>query len=559
MVQRVMGRAFEISGARHGFLSDRRLHVLLILTIGIIAYSNTFHVPLQWDDLTYISENPMVKQPHYFFEPSKAKGLQFYDHFVQRYVTYLTFAFNYAIHGFKVPGYHILNLIIHLLNALMVYLLVCLTFRTPVLGASTMKDKSELVAVFTAIIFVSHPIHTMAVTYIYQRLASLVTLFYLLSLISYIQSRLSQNTMHRILFYGGSLLSAVIAMKSKENAFTLPFAIALFEFIFFNGKIKARVLHLIPIMLTLLIIPLSLIGDEGADLHRGKAMTGDVYFFTQLRVLVMYLRLLFFPVQQSVIYDISTSLSFFELKVILSFLFLMGIFCLGAFLLIRSRIGRPELRIIAFGIFWFFLTHAVESSFIPLQLAQEYRMYLPSIGILMSISTGISRLSQKSKFTWTIALAIVITVPLILTAVTYSRNTTWQTRLGLWKDTMRNAPNNPIVNFNLGVAYTENGLINLARKYYEGAITLKPGYARAYNNLGCTYGERGNPDKAIALLILALEKDPNLAIAHYNLGLAYVSKRQFNEAEVHFSTALKMNPGIERAQKILARIKQKNN
>jgi len=550
----------EILRVRHGFLSDRRMHVLLILIIGAIAYSNTFRVPFQWDDLTYISENPMVKQPHYFFELSTAKGLQFYDHVVQRYITYLSFAFNYAIHGFNVTDYHILNLTIHLLNALLVYFFVCLTFRTPALVASTIKDKAELTALFAAVMFVSHPLQTMAVTYIYQRLASLVTFFYLLSLISYIQSRLSQNTTHRILFYGGSLLSAVIAMKSKENAFTLPFAIALYEFLFFTGKIKTRVLQMIPIILTVLIIPLSLIGGGGADhvrIHVDRAAPSDVYFFTQLRVLVMYLRLLFWPAKQSLLYDITPSPSFFELKVILSFCFLLGIFCLGVLLLVRSRTGRPELRIIAFGIFWFFLTHAVESSFIPLLFLQEYRMYLPSVGLFMSISAGTFLLFQKSRFTRTVALAIVIAVSLVLTVVTYTRNTVWQTRLGLWQDVISRAPNNPYANFNLGVAYTENRLIDKSKIYYEKAITLKPDYARAYNNLGCFYGQRGNPDKAIDLLLLALEKEPSLAIAHYNLGLAYILKRQFDEAEVQLRAALELNPGLQGAQRILTRLEQK--
>jgi protein O-mannosyl-transferase len=555
-----MDRASELSGADLGFFSDRRFHILLILVIGIIAYSNTFHVPFQWDDLTYIGENSMVRQPHYFFEPEKAKGLQFYDHVVQRYITYLSFALNYATHGFSVTGYHILNLIIHLLNALLVYFLVCLTFRTPVLGISTIKDKAELAALFAAAMFVSHPLQTMAVTYIYQRLASLVTLFYLLSLVSYIKSRLSQNTMHRIFFYGGSLLSAVIAMKSKENAFTLPLAIALFEFLFFTGKIKTRALQLVPFMLTLLIIPLSLIGGEGAahvNIHLDKAAHSDVYFFTQLRVLVMYLRLLFFPAQQSVLYDIVPSQSFFELKVILSFFFLLGIFCLGLLLLVRSRTGRPELRIIAFGIFWFFLTHAVESSFIPLLFLQEYRMYLPSVGLFMSISMGVFLLFQKSRVPRSVALAVVIAIPLILTVVTYARNTVWQTRLGLWQDIIRKAPHNPYANFNLGVAYTEKGLIEDAKMYYEKAIALKPNYARAYNNLGCYYGQQGNHDKAIALLNLSLEQEPNLAMAHYNLGLAYLLKRQPDQAEDQFRRALKLNPSLQGARKVLTRMEQK--
>ena len=559
-MQKKKAKAAEEKRVRPGFFPDRMVHVLLILLIGTIAYSNSFSVPFQWDDLTYIGENPIIKQLHYFIQPSEAQGLQFYHHVFQRYVTYLSFALNYALHGYKVMGYHILNLAVHLINALLVYLLISLTFRTPVLGASAMKDKADFAALFSALLFVSHPLQTMAVTYIYQRLASLVTLFYLLSLVSYIQSRLSQKTMQRGLFYGISFLSAVLAMKSKENAFTLPLAIALFEFFFFSGEMKKRVLQLIPFVLTLLVIPLSLSGGEGSDnarIHLDRHVTSEAYFFTQMRVLVMYLRLLFFPARQSVLYDISASHSFFELNVVLSFLFLLGIFCLGVFLFFRSRTGRPEFRIIAFGIFWFFLTNAVESSFIPLLLIQEYRMYLPSVGLFMSIATGTFLLFQQSRSIQKVALVVVLAVPLVLTVVTYARNTVWQTRLGLWEDVVSRAPNNPIANFNLGVAYTENRLIDESKIYYEKALMLNPDYPRAYNNLGCYYGQRGNPDKAIELLNQAVQKDPYLAIAHYNLGLAYIMKRQLDEAEVQLTAALKLNPGLQGAQKILTRIEQK--
>lgn len=561
MVQKKKVKASERSGAKHGILSDRRVHLLVILIIGAIAYSNTFSVPFQWDDLTYIVENPIIKQLHYFIEPSDAKGLQFYDHFVQRYVTYLSFAFNYVIHGYNVTGYHFVNLAVHLINALLVYLLFSLTFRTPLLKASAIKDGAELAALFAAILFVSHPLQTMAVTYIYQRLASLVTLFYLLSLVSYLKSRMSRKAVQRILFYGVSFLSAVVAMKSKENAFTLPLVIVLFEFFFFTGEKKKRALQLIPFVFALLIIPLSLTGEEGSG-HAGihtdnKTLSREVYFFTQFRVLVMYVRLLFLPVRQSVLHDIYVSHSFFELNVILSFLFLIGMLCLGLTLFLRSRTGSPELRIVAFGIFWFFLTHSVESSFIPLLLAQEYRMYLPSVGLFMSISTAALLMFHKSGVMRTVVIACVIAVPLILTSLTYSRNTVWQTRLGLWEDVVSRAPNDPIANFNLGVAYTENGLIDKSKMYYERAILLKPDYARAYNNLGCIYGQKNNPDKAIELLLLALEKDRNLAIAHYNLGLAYILKRQLGEAKIQLRLALKLNPGLKRAQGVLTRLEQK--
>ena len=544
---------------KSGFFRDKRFHLLLIILIGLAAYSNTFNVPFHWDDLTYISENSIIKDIGYFLEPSRASELQFYKQFALRYITYLTFALNYTLHGFDVTGYHVVNLIIHILNAILVYFLLSLIFRTPALKKSTIKDNVELTAFFAAIMFVSHPLQTMAVTYIYQRLASLVTFFYLLSLISYIKSRQSRKTANSVLFYVISLLSAILAMKAKENAFTLPLTIALFEFFFFEGTIKARVTRLVPLLLTLVIIPLSLLGDEGRGnmrLHLANNVTSDVYFFTQFRVLVMYIRLLFLPVQQSLVYDFPVSRSFFEVKVVLSLLLLLAIFFWGVVLFKRSRTGHPELRIGAFGIFWFFITHAVESGIIPLLIAQEYRMYLPSIGLFMSIAVGLSFMFNKSGFIRTVAISIFIAVPLILTVATFTRNTVWQSRLGLWEDVINKAPNDPYSNYNLGFAYTEKGLIDKSKKYYETAVKLKPDYARAYNNLGCVYGQKGDPDKAIELLLLALNKEPTLAIAHYNLGLAYILKKLPEKAEAHFRTALKLNPYLQMAQRILTRIEE---
>jgi tetratricopeptide (TPR) repeat protein len=183
-------------------------------------------------------------------------------------------------------------------------------------------------------------------------------------------------------------------------------------------------------------------------------------------------------------------------------------------------------------------------------------MYLPSIGLFMSIAVGITIMFNKSGFIRTVAISIFFAVPLIFTAATFFRNNVWQSRLGLWEDVINKAPNDPYSNYNLGFAYTEKGLIDKSKKYYETAVKLKPDYAWAYNNLGCVYGQKGEPEKAIELLLLALSKEPTLAIAHYNLGLAYILKGLPEKAEAHFRTALKLNPYLQGAQRILTRIEE---
>ncbi|MDO9288796.1 MAG: hypothetical protein Q7T83_08385, partial [Thermodesulfovibrionales bacterium] len=293
-------------------------HILLIIILGLLAYSNTFHVPFLWDDIGHIVENPKLKYLSNFWPPSGARWLGF-----------LTFALNYHFGGLNTIGYHIVNLIIHIFNSILVYWLVVLTFRTPYFKKvyatsneqrATGNESSTMIALFSALLFVSHPIQTQAVTYIVQRFTSLATMFYLLSLVMYIKAKfVTQNTEKvasskqsvvskklyatRYTLYAVSLVSAILAMKTKEISFTLPIIIVLYEFMFFGGKIKRRILFLMPIIRTMLIIPVSLIGidkpigDAIGELKEAEQETGEIqrwsYLFTQFSVIVTYIRLLF--------------------------------------------------------------------------------------------------------------------------------------------------------------------------------------------------------------------------------------------------------------------------
>ena len=149
-------------------------YLVLIALLGLVAYSNTFDVPFQWDEKEFIVNNPVVKDLSHFRNPFKTDS----PHLKNRYIGYLTFALNYRLHGLDVKGYHVVNIAIHFLNALLVYFLVLLTFRTPFLNppsppfAKGGRLNGNLIALFSALLFVSHPVQTEAVTYIFQRLAS---------------------------------------------------------------------------------------------------------------------------------------------------------------------------------------------------------------------------------------------------------------------------------------------------------------------------------------------------------------------------------------------------
>ncbi len=648
-------------------VSQSFIHILCIVFLILIIYSNTLNAPFQWDEGYFLVDNPIIKDLHYFTNPSDAKGFELYSGFINRYVGYLTFALNYRIHGLSVTGYHIVNIAIHIANSILVYFLVLLTFRTTYFkgqgsrvkgqeskaGSQSLKSEYQslapcplpldpkLVAFFSAAIFAVHPLQTEAVTYVFQRFASLVTFFYLLSLVFYIKARIGNNVLpfSRFTFLLISIISAVLAMKTKENAFTLPIVIALYEFCFFSrltshvSRSFSRFLYLVPILLTLSIIPLTLMSLSGAHQIDPGAYGFNVflrweYLFTQFRVIVTYLRLLFFPVGQNIDYDYHLIESFFTAQVLLSFVFLFLLFGLGVYLVIKtkdnikendsglsgivsrftSHVSQPltdsrHFRLMGFGILWFFITLSVESSIIPLpMLINEYRMYLPSIGMIICVVTGVfwffprftshvSRFTFLKRFTFHVSRFTVVTLALImgvLAIATYQRNEVWGDEIRLWKDTAEKSPAKARVHYSLGYAYKEHNMPDKAAEQYLIAIKLKPDwadahnslgttyqtlnirdkaieqyliairlnpdYAKAYNNLGTIYKDSNMPDKAIEQYLIALKLKPDWAEAHYNLGVIYQSRNMTDEATEQYLIALKLKPDLLEAHSSLGSI-----
>ena len=641
-------------------VSRQAIHLLIIFVIGFLAYSNTFHGPFQWDEADYIVNNPFIKSLDYFMQPSRGAGL-LDDALVSRYIGYLTFALNYQFDGLNVTGYHIVNLAIHLINAMLVYFLVLLTFWTPYFRRETLDVKREtsvahdqgskpdsrftihdsrvvdhspftthdsrLFALAVALLFVSHPLQTEAVTYVFQRFTSLVSMFYLLSLVLYIKARLAtvksekivassekiENaglTIHdsrfTIIWYVLSLLAAVLAMKTKENAFTLPVVITLYEFLFFNGPMKARILRLMPLLLTMLIIPFSVMQIEGSVGEFMKPMTEPTasgyenlsrseYLFTQFRVITTYLRLLLFPVHQNVLYDYPVYNSLFELPVLLSFIFLMFLFGSAVYLIYKSKKAisyqqsakgnkQPSssqvveelsngpttqrlndstihyFRLIAFGVLWFFITLSIESSILPLAMViDEYRVYLPSAGFFLALASAVVLLLRQGpqfirpgrpawgrRFT-KVAAALFALIILGLASATYARNTLWKDKISLWEDVVSKNPNSPKAYNNLGIAYYEKGIYDKAIEMYKLAISLSPNNFFAHSNLGVAYAVTGRIDLAIENLIKAISLDPQNGVAYANLARAYRRLGRYEKAAENYRKAVDLAPYNEMA------------
>lgn len=561
-------------------------HALLILVAGMLVYGSTITSPFIFDDYPYLVHNPVIKELGIFSDTSRILDLSINadikHNMILRPVAYATFALNYALHGLDVRGYHLANLLIHSANGLLVYLLVRLLLRSGEMTSGRRDESSSagqvphLLPLFCALLFICHPLQTQAVTYIIQRITSLVTLFCLGSLVLYIHARLCTKLPPRIACYLLSLLAAILAMKTKENAFTLPVVITLCEFIFFGGSFAKRLAGLIPFLLTMTIIPLnlmqlsSLAAPTDADaivdsihLVNFRGVSSLDYLMTQFGVIVTYLRLLVLPIGQNFDHDYPLQKTFFSPAVISPLVMLLLILGAATLLLRMARDRQPAeqnlYRITAFGCFWFFITLAVESSIIPIDdLIFEHRVYLPSAGFFMSGLAGFTiafaRLTGRSLHTSGVALAVLCLVIVALSAASIARNRVWDDRITFWSDVAAKSPNKPRVHKYLGLALFDSGRKAAGTEEFRTAVRLNPGNVHTRIMLGKALLVQGQFDEAVSELLTAVRTDPASPLARVVLGEIYEDMGDFSLARETYRAAIEISPSFAIAHQRLGEL-----
>jgi tetratricopeptide (TPR) repeat protein len=510
--------------------------------LGLIIYSNTFKSPFRLDDDHTIVNNFSIR------DLSNIKAI--WDFWPTRFIVDLSLALNYHFNHLNVFGYHLINLIIHLVASLLVWWLALLTFYTPALKNSKITSHARLLSFFAGLVFVAHPIQTQAVTYIIQRTTALAALFYLAALSFYVKSRLLRlekpTSMVWKIPYSISLICAVLAMFTKEMTITLPFMVLLYEFSFFKTRKTIDKKLLTPYLIILLVIPLAMLITKSVNFMEMRRVAEYQapaspyhYLLTQFRVMVTYLRLLFMPIHQNFDYDYPVANSIFQIPVALSLLLLLLILGI-AFKLLNKY------KLISLAIFWFFLTLLPESSVIPItDVIFEHRLYLPMAGFsLFLVSALYYLLKQKTVKFASVLLCLLVVCYSVLT---YQRNIVWKDEISLWSDTIRRSPLKARPYINRGLAYAAKGNYDQAMADYNQAITSNSIYAEAYLNQGIVYYAQRKYDQALADFNQALVMNPNFAQAYNNRGAVYYAKGDFDPAIDDYTQAVKLNPNFAEA------------
>ena len=403
-----------------------------------------------------------------------------------------------------------------------------------------------------------HPLQTQAVSYVVQRYESMMGLFYLLTLYSFIRSATSSR--HSRPWAITSAVACLLAMGCKEVAVTAPIIVLLYDRAFLAGSVAAAwrrrwALYLALAAAWLVYLPLyRLASGSGSQAWAGFGIEATPYQYalTQTGVILHYLRLCYWPVGQCLDYGWPIAKSFAE--VALPFSAIGSLLGLTLWLSWRHPAwGFPGV--------WFFLILAPTSSVMPIvDPAYEHRMYLPLAAVACVTVLGGYEMIRRHPG-WHLGLRptalyslSIVTIAFVLGGLSFARNRVYASKVSLWEDTVRQCPNNPRAQANLGISlWAKNDLV-AAREHLEAALRLDPARGLLHFHYGCLLSKMGESQEGIVHLQQAIRTEPRNAHAHFALANLLADRGDIGAALGHWNTAVRLEPQYVPARVNLARL-----
>ncbi len=501
---------------------------LALLAATFIAYIPALSAGFIWDDDAYVTENSTLRTAdglrRIWTEPGAVP--QYYP------LAHTTFWLEYHAWGLKAAGYHLVNVLLHGTNAVLVWLVVR---RLALPGAWVV-----------AAVFALHPVHVESVVWITERKNTLSGLFYLLALLAYFRFRpLAQASNARQpragLFYGLALLAYLAALVSKTVACSLPAAVLLLTW-WQRGRLARRD-----------VVPLTPFFACGAgfglltirmELHHVGAMGAEWALSLLDRVLIagrapwFYAGKLLWPAKLAFIYDrwVIDSTQAWQ------YVFPLAALALVLTLwLLRRRLGRgPLVAALFFGgtlfpALGFINVYPMRYSFVA-----DHFQYLASLGVItLLIATAATWLRHPR---WGRRAAPVLGVALLLVfgARVWQQGRIYDNLETLWRDTLAKSPTAYIASNNLGVELDRQGRSQEAIPYLETALRQRSDDVACRNNLANAYGHAGRTADALQEYAVALEQEPNNPLTHFNAGTMCLQVGRLDDGVRHLTQAVRL-------------------
>jgi tetratricopeptide (TPR) repeat protein len=499
-----------------------RVRAASIALLVALGYAETLQHPFVYDDRTVVLGNPSIQSL------GSLRALVAHD--IKRPLVNLSYALDWALSGALPTAYHVTNLLIHLINALLLFR-VARALAEDRHGKLRASDEDG--AWFAAALFAVHPMMTESVGYVSARSGMLATTFVLAALLLLRRGLLQKR---RALVAGG-LVAWVFGLASKETAAALPLVLWAWDALFLDDGAEAKRRRRLGLHLPLAAV-LALGAAARLALHLRAEQSGvrpfDAQLWTQLCVLWRYLALFLLPVGQSIAHSVHTARSPFEPEVLLA---LAGLIVIAG-LAWRLRRRAPQL---AFGVLWFVLFLA-PSSLVPLaEQMSEHRTYEASPGLFLLVGAALTAVTERlhAARPQLVRMAPVALVAACL-VLTVSRNRVWADPITLWTDGVAHAPDLWTAHYALANEYQHAGRCADALPEYNATVQLRP-TQRAVLNTGACLAQLGRYDDAERVFHTAARMGPEVD-PEINLGLLEAARGRPDAAREHLRRAVELDP-----------------
>lgn len=506
------------------------ISAFILLLILIITYSS-FSPSLQcdftnWDDPRYVLENPLLKstQSKNIKEIFKTKEVSLNYH----PLTIWSLAIDYQTAKLDKPEvYHRTNVLLHLANTLLVFVLIYL-----------FSNGRIEVAGFTALFFGIHPMHVESVTWISERKDVLYTFFFLGSLISYVKF----SETRKWWFYIFALFAFTLSLLSKAMAVTLPIIMLLFDFLK-GRKLEVKlILEKIPFFILSLVFGIVAlrIQSQGAIAEFDTFTLFERIMFASYGA-IMYLVKMVAPVKLSAFYPYP---NLNNNGTIPTEFYIAPFILLLISTLVLWSLKKTKLLFFAFAFYLVSVAMVLQFISVGSAIMADRYTYIAYIGPFFCISLALSQLDKKpNTIKWT-GYAILLVASLVFAKTTYERTSVWKNSETLWSDVISKYPTVEVAYKNRGNYYGQNGKHDLALKDYDVYLKMNQTDPNIYVNFGNVMNLKNQNNKALDAYNKALALDPNNFQALMNRGNIQGTLLQYDNAIADYNRVEQLDPGF---------------
>jgi tetratricopeptide (TPR) repeat protein len=495
-----------------------------ILLITLLLFYNTLtNNFVTLDDTGYIRDNPDIKS----LSANNIAAIfsSFYNANYHPFTT-LSYAIEYSLFGLNARPYHVVNLILHVLNVFMVFRLI-----------RKIYGRLE-VALIVSLFFAIHPMHVESVAWISERKDLLYSFFFICGLSTYCEYIHATTNKNKIYIY--TILLFLCSLLSKSTAIIFPLMLLIFDYYFQRGWKKKVLYEKIPFFLLSLVFGVITIfsqksfGAINADLMPDYNLVQR--FFVVCFTTSYYIVRLVLPFKLAVLHFAPTELPYYYY---LSPLFLL----LLAFLVYKAKAMKREM---IFGFLFYLVGTSLTSQIIPVGyvVVSERYSYIPYIGLFFIIGCFYAAVQDKRSFA---SLKPIINyllggIALFFIVITFQRNMVWENSINLFTDLVKKYPNQAHAHFILGKNLIDVPDANGALTSINKAIELDPKMSESYFYRGNIYYGQQNYPAALNDYLKAVELNPKYSEAYYNIGVTYSTTNQFQESIEPLTKAISIMP-----------------